>query len=70
MPVISLKGVWDAGNLSFQPTELSHWETVWGWLLPLPLGNGKTHTESQDKEWGAKFTVCISIPIGFGPKLA
>ena len=39
--VIALKEVWDAGNLSFQPSELSLWETVLGWLPPLPLGNGK-----------------------------
>lgn len=68
--MISLKEVWDSGNLSFQPTELSHWETVWGWLLPLPLGNGKTNTESQDKEWGAEFTYCISILIGIGLQYA
>ncbi len=64
MKSFAKKEVWEAGNLSLQPTELSNWETVWGWLLPHPLGNGKTHIESQDKEWAAKFTHCISIPAG------
>ncbi len=61
------KEMWGAGNLSFQPTELSNWETVWGWLLPLPFGNGKKHIESQDKEWAAKFICYISIPAGVLP---
>lgn len=68
VPLILLKEAWVAGNLSFHPNEQSYWDSwVWGWLLPLPLGNGKSRIESQDKEWGAKFKNCILIPIGWAP---
>lgn len=40
----------------------------WLWLLPLPLGNGKSFIESQDKEWGENSNTLSLFPLEGPPE--
>lgn len=66
--MLSLREAWDAENLSFQPTELHHWDSGgWAWLLPLPLGNGKLTLRVKIKNVEQNSHTVSQFPLDLGP---